>query len=78
MSYNGWKNYETWNVALWVRGERGLYLAMRERRDLNHFKAETAEAFCRELFPKGPPDMGQPSDMDLVDWEEIAAGFNAD
>ena len=22
---NGWKNYETWNVALWIQNERSLY-----------------------------------------------------
>lgn len=23
MSYNGWSNYETWNVALWIDDEEG-------------------------------------------------------
>ena len=25
ISYNGWENYETWNVALWINNEEGLY-----------------------------------------------------
>ena len=25
MSYNGWKNYETWNVALWIGNDQGMY-----------------------------------------------------
>ena len=29
ISYNGWENYETLNVALWINNEEGLYhLAM--------------------------------------------------
>lgn len=26
-TYEGWKNYETWNVALWVNNEYPLYLS---------------------------------------------------
>jgi hypothetical protein len=25
MEYNGWKNYETWNVALWLGNDQGTY-----------------------------------------------------
>lgn len=26
-TFNGWKNYETWNVALWIGNDYGLYCA---------------------------------------------------
>ena len=28
-SYNGWENWETWNVALWIQNDEGLYNAAR-------------------------------------------------
>ena len=31
MSYNGWKNYETWDVALWLDNDEGHYGYIRDR-----------------------------------------------
>ena len=36
-TYNGWTNYETWNVALWINNEEGLYEFARECGDYETF-----------------------------------------
>ena len=36
-SYNGWENYETWNVALWIGNDEGLYNFARECGDYQTF-----------------------------------------
>lgn len=78
MTYNGWKNYETWSVSLQVRNNEGLSNAILKKREENDFTADTVEAFCREWFPSGTPEMDHSSKMDIVDWAAIAAAFNKD
>ncbi len=33
--YNGWTNYETWNVALYIQNDESLYYACRGVSDYN-------------------------------------------
>ena len=35
--YNGWENYETWNVALWISNDEGLYNIASECSDYQEF-----------------------------------------
>ena len=36
--YNGWTNYETWNAALWIGADQGLYEIARTAMDYDHLK----------------------------------------
>ena len=36
-TYNGWTNYETWNVALWMDNDYGNYLKAKESKNYKEF-----------------------------------------
>lgn len=43
-TFNGWSNYETWNVALWLNNNEGLYFGMLDAiRDGAHTYEEVRE-----------------------------------
>ena len=51
-SYNGWSNYETWNVALWLQNDYGFYAIASSCQDYRHFLS-----FCVEdCMVKATPD----------------------
>lgn len=70
MSYNGWANYETWNVALWIGNDEGLYDLAREcaRRNRRHPYKEFAEDM-RELGQTETPDKVAYNDSGLDEAE---------
>jgi hypothetical protein len=47
-TYNGWTNYETWNVALWIDNEEGSYRYWRRAAQEAYDEAEASEHLTRE------------------------------
>jgi len=76
--YQGWTNWETWNVALWLGNDEGLYRrATREAKLAGGLDADSAEEVVTDLLPEGTPDFGgDASKYKEVDWQAIADDIN--
>jgi hypothetical protein len=82
-TYNGWTNWATWNVALWVDNREEYYYARLATATMNAGKewtAETVEDFVRAIFPEGTPDMADGvmmvDGLDAVNYEELTEHWN--
>jgi len=72
-TYNGWTNYETWNVGLWLMNEEPLYHETMRIVARPNAAAEL-ESFVRELAPNGFET--EPYSLDDVNWDELAESLN--
>lgn len=73
MAYNGWTNYETWNVALWIGNDEGLYYAAVDYMasyDGDDPYEDFVDDVLAEILPDGTPD-GVAWDDDLLDIAEL-------
>jgi hypothetical protein len=84
-TYNGWSNYPTWCVDLWLSNDEPLYrqaLALAEQArddDGNVHRSHVAEELKTWVRDELAPDLGASFASDLlgfaldqVDWHEIA------
>ena len=52
-SYNGWANYETWNVALWIQNDFNLYSIGCACSDYSEFLSYITEGVIMPQTPDG-------------------------
>lgn len=72
--YNGYANYETWNVALWLDNDEGTYKEVSRMARWGRLTENALYDFCMEIWPGGKtPDDARLKD---VDWEELVTGYN--
>ena len=81
-TYNGWKNYETWAVGMWLDGNydgEGTYLeALRITREYAPEGAYAVANALEEFFTEQLPELdGIVSDLlngaiSEIDWHELA------
>jgi hypothetical protein len=53
VSYNGYKNYNYWNVALWISSDEGLYNLAREHIRRTKTKDQAARCLQTDLAERG-------------------------
>lgn len=62
--YNGWTNWETWNVALWIQNDEGLYAMAKRMKRLKYPYLTLANAL-NEIGITETPDGAKYSDRHL-------------
>jgi hypothetical protein len=93
-TYNGWTNYETWCVNLWLSNDEGLYNDVREMArqavaddEPMHVLADQLKSFVDDLAEMTCPGSREGasfvtdllgSALGSVDWHEIATNWTDD
>lgn len=74
MTYEGWANWETWNINLWIDNDYDIYKAKRFALRRTHtVTPEMVKEFVLQTWPKGTPDFKvHKGDLSLIDWSELA------
>ena len=79
--YNGWKNYETWNVTLWIDNDEGLYGFVRDGlanllesngNDWESVSLTEIKELIRDAFGSNKTPDGVSLFDSAIDWSEVS------
>lgn len=83
-TYNGWSNYETWAVKLWLDNDQGTQELMQDMARHERTAYKLADAL-KDMIEDNTPDLGASMYADLlnaalseVDYREIAENILED
>jgi hypothetical protein len=71
-TYNGWANYETWNVSLWIQNDEGLYDIARLCDDYQDF-VDAIEACSFGFQSTGDGVSFRDAQLDTAELDEMIA-----
>lgn len=70
--FNGWANYETWNVSLWIQNDEFLYETARRCRDYKHFVKTMLDGFGDGTFVATPDGVNwHDSELDIAELDAM-------
>lgn len=72
--YNGWKNYETWNVSLHIKNNQDLYALAKAYKERGYISFVASLA---ELDPTGGISPIRTKTPDGVAWNDPSLDFEA-
>lgn len=77
-TYNGWKNHATWNAALWIGGDEGLYNLAKAHENYQNFVDELKETSGDSAIGYETPDgvAWNDSGLDIKELDEMIKELN--
>ena len=74
--YNGWANYQTWNVALWIDNDEGLYRMAKQAGSYKKFVVDLQEFKPNAIAYQTPDKVSwTDSGLDLDELEDMFVEF---
>ena len=77
LTYNGWKNYETWNIALWIGNDESIYLIAKASEDYAEFMENIGQLSFLPIEPHGVPISLASVTPDGVAWDDDSLDISA-